>query len=54
VNLEVFLTYQIGNEIFTVRGTPKGMEGSQFVLRKAEGGVLKISERLILKIEEIK
>jgi hypothetical protein len=48
----VKLTYWTGSEAVTVEGTPSDATGNFFVLRKSEGGFLKISKRLILKIEE--
>jgi hypothetical protein len=52
--LEIALTYRMGNEVFTVRGTPIGTDDTTFTLRKTEGGVLRISKRLIVKVEDIK
>lgn len=52
--MEILLTYRLGNEVFTVQGTPIGTDKANFNLRKAEGGILKISKRLIVKVEETK
>ncbi len=52
--MQIKLTYSLGNEIQTVVGTPDGEHGPYFVIRKAEGGILSISKRLILKVEDVK
>lgn len=52
--MDILLTYRLGNEVFAVRGTPAGEDRGYFTMRKAEGGILKISKRLIVKIEEVK